>query len=56
LATAARPLGKAVVETESARAEGRDLKQATRHHRGLEEADHLILVGEIAMERNRRRQ
>jgi hypothetical protein len=39
---------KTIVETDCARTEGRDLKQAARHHDVLEKVDHLILVGEAA--------
>src|SRR5260221_7928373 len=46
--------GKAIVETDRARTEGCDLKQATRHHDVLEEVDHLVLVGEVAVERHTR--
>jgi hypothetical protein len=46
--------GEPVVKTQRARAEGRDLKQASCHHDVLEEADHLILIGEVAVERHGR--
>jgi 2-polyprenyl-6-methoxyphenol hydroxylase-like FAD-dependent oxidoreductase len=45
-----------VVEAERAGTEGRDLQQAARHHHVLEEVDHLVLVGEVAVEGERRRQ
>ena len=46
--------GNAIVETDRARTKGCDLKQAPRHHDVLEEVDHLILVGEVAVERHTR--
>ncbi len=36
--------------------EGSDLEQPAGHHHVLQKVDHLVLVGEIAVERNRRRQ
>jgi len=48
-------LRKTIVEADCARTEGRDLEQATCHHHVLEEVDHLILVGEVAVERHRHR-
>ena len=48
-------LRKSIIQTDCARTEGCDLKQATRHHDVLEKVDHLILVGEVAVEGNRRR-
>ena len=54
-AVTSRFFGKTVIEAEPARPEGRDLKQATCHHHILEEVDHLIFVGEVAVERNRSR-
>jgi hypothetical protein len=43
-------LGKAIVDADRARAEAHDLKQAARNHDVLEEVDHLILVGKVAVE------
>src|SRR6266436_5886577 len=43
--------GKAIVQADRSRTESRDLKQTTRHHDVFEEVDHLILVGEVAVER-----
>src|SRR5947207_2789010 len=45
---------KTIVETDRTRTESYDLKQATRHHDVLEEVDHLVLVGEVAVERHTR--
>src|SRR5579863_7377649 len=39
-----------IVETNCACTEGCDLKQAARHHNVLEKVDHLILIGEVAVE------
>jgi len=44
-----------VIQTQPASSEGRDLKQASRHHHVLEEMDHLVLVGEVVVERDRGR-
>jgi hypothetical protein len=43
-------LGAAVVYAERPRAERDDLEQSTGHHHVLEEVDHLVLVGEVAVE------
>src|ERR1700722_2533290 len=43
-----------VVDAQCAGPKGYDLKQAACHHHVLEEVDHLVLVSEIAVERNRR--
>src|ERR1700733_14837113 len=45
-----------VVDAQCAGPEGYDLKEPACHHHVLEEVDHLVLVGEVAVERNRRRQ
>jgi hypothetical protein len=39
-----------IVETNCACTEGCDLKQTAGHHDVLEEVDHLILIGEVAVE------
>ena len=44
----------AVVDAEGPRAERSDLQQSARDHDVLEEVDHLVLVGEVAVERHRR--
>jgi DNA-binding transcriptional LysR family regulator len=44
------------VRAQRAGPEGHDLKRFTRHHHILEEVIHLVLVGEVAVEWNRRRQ
>src|SRR5690242_13117497 len=49
-------LGETAVDTDCARAEARDLKQTARQHDVLEEVDHLILVGKVAVERYRSHQ
>lgn len=41
-----------VVYAQCAGPKGYDLKEATCHHYVLEEVDHLVLVGEIAVKRN----
>ena len=46
-------LGMPIVNADRARTEGPDLKQTTRHHDVLEKVDHLILVGEVAVELKR---
>src|ERR1700731_5194801 len=43
--------GEAVVETECTRTESRDLEQAARDHDVLEKVNHLVLVGEVGVER-----
>jgi hypothetical protein len=43
-----------IVDAERAGAECRDLQKPTRHHHVLEEVDHLVLIGEIAVKRHRR--
>src|ERR1700735_2507830 len=45
-----------VVDAQCAGPEGYDLKETACHHHVLEEVDHLVLVSEVAVERNRRRQ
>src|ERR1700733_3199031 len=45
-----------VVDAQCAGPKGYDLKETACHHHVLEEVVHLVLVGEIAVERNRRRQ
>src|SRR5882762_8268551 len=46
--------GKSAIKADRPRTERCDLKQATRHHHVLEEMDHLIPVGKIAVERRTR--
>ena len=43
-------LGAAVVYAERPRAKRYDLEQSTGYHHVLEEVDHLILVGKVAVE------
>src|SRR6266702_374141 len=46
--------GKSAIKADRPRTERCDLKQATRHHHVLEEMDHLIPVGKVAVERRTR--
>src|SRR5260221_3635769 len=54
--TGGTPGAEASIEAEPAGAEGGHLKQAAHDHQVLQEMDHLILVGEVGVEAERRRQ
>jgi hypothetical protein len=43
-------LGSAVVHAERPRAKRDDLEQSASHHQVLEEVDHLVLIGKVAVE------
>src|SRR5260221_2507093 len=46
--------GESAIKADRPRTERCDLKQATRHHHVLQEMDHLVLVGKVAVERHTR--
>src|SRR5260370_29319370 len=54
--TGRTPGAEARIEAEPAGAEGGHLEQSAHDHQVLQEMDHLVLVGKVAVETERRRQ